>query len=73
MTLEGYCSCGRQSTGKYSYRRHDKYCSKYCHDFEEIEVKDGKTSYELWVGTGRYLDGGGMMGMTGRGGGQRVN
>jgi len=54
MTLEGYCSCGRQSTGKYSYRRHDKYCSKYCHDFEEIEVKDGKTGYELWVGTGRY-------------------
>ena len=54
MTLEGYCTCGRQSTGKYAYRRHEKYCSKYCHDFEEIEVQDGKTGYDLWVGTGKY-------------------
>jgi len=54
MTLEGYCSCGRKSTGKYAYRRHENYCSRYCHDFEEIEVQDGKTGYELWVGTGKY-------------------
>lgn len=54
MSLEGYCTCGRQSTGKYAYRRHENYCSKYCHDFGEIEVQDGKTGYDLWVGTGKY-------------------
>ncbi len=54
MTIEGYCTCGRKSTGKYAYRRHEKYCSKYCHDFEEIPVKDGKSRYQMWVGQGKY-------------------
>ena len=54
MTMEGYCTCGRKSSGKFSYRRHEKYCSKYCHDFEEIPFEDGKTRYQMWVGTGKY-------------------
>lgn len=54
MELEGYCTCGRKSTGKYAYRRHDEYCSKYCHDFQEIPVEGNKTRYDLWVGTGKY-------------------
>ena len=54
MDLDGYCTCGRKSTGKFSYRRHEKYCSKYCHDFEEIPTENGKTRYQMWVGTGRY-------------------
>ena len=54
MDLEGYCTCGRKSTGKFSYRRHEKYCSKYCHDFEEIPTENGKTRYQMWVGQGKY-------------------
>ena len=51
--LEGYCECGRQSTGKFSYRRNEMYCSKYCHDFMEIKVDGEKTAYDLWYGTGK--------------------
>ncbi len=54
MSIEGYCECGRQSTGKFSYRRNEMYCSKYCHDFMEIKVDGEKTAYDLWYGTGKY-------------------
>ena len=54
MTTDGYCACGRSSQGKYSFRRHDSYCSRYCHDFMEKPVEGEKTAYDLWVGTGRY-------------------
>ena len=54
MSIEGYCECGRKSTGKFSYRRNEQYCSKYCHDFMEIKVDGEKTAYDLWYGTGKY-------------------